>query len=193
MPLELFTRISLGLTLLASVGGYYLVKTIPMRATAAELFDRHAVSIFRFFRRMTRRADVAEDLTQEVFLRVVRRIHRYQPHGREPGWVFSIARGVLLDKWQTTESPFVSFADVSEPYTEPTHVAAIGFYEAVGLLPRAEREMFLLRERGGLTYAEIARACETTEDAVRAKLYRARRLIKRVLSARLSADGRETL
>ena len=83
--------------------------------------------------------------------------------------------------------------DIKEPGREPTHVAAIGFYEAVSLLPRAEREMFLLREQGGLTYAEIARACETTEEAVRSKLYRARRLIKRVLSARLSADAREGL
>lgn len=49
--------------------------------------------------------------------------------------------------------------------------------------------MYLLRERGGLTYQEIAQACETTEEAVRSKLYRARRQIKRLLSTRLSADG----
>jgi len=164
-----------------------------MGATAGELFDRHGLTVFQYFRRMTGSRDIAEDLTQEVFLRVVRGLHRYQAHGRETAWVFQVARTVLLRHWQTEDPPHVSVTDIKEPGREPTHVAAIGFYEAVSLLSRAEREMFLLREQGGLTYAEIARACETTEEAVRSKLYRARRLIKRVLSARLSADGREGL
>ena len=164
-----------------------------MAVTAAELFDRHAVAIYRFFRRTTKRADLAEDLTQEVFLRVLRSLPRYQAHGRELAWLFHIAQHVLRDKGRTADSPVVSFADVDEPGAEPTYVTAFGFYEAVGLLPRVQREMFLLKELGGLTYAEIARACATTEEAVRSKLYRARRLIKHVLSDRLAADGREGL
>jgi RNA polymerase sigma-70 factor (ECF subfamily) len=163
-----------------------------MGVTAAELFERHALAVYRFFRRMTRRPDVADDLTQEVFLRVVRGIHRYQATGRERGWVFHIARHVLVDTWTTTAPAPLSIGDVDEPSAEPTHVVALGFHEAVGLLPRVEREMYLLREQGGLTYGEIARVCETTEDAVRSKLLRARRLLRRVLSTRLSVGGPES-
>ena len=66
-----------------------------MGATAGELFDRHGLTVFQYFRRMTGSRDIAEDLTQEVFLRVVRGFHRYQAHGRETAWVFQVARTVL--------------------------------------------------------------------------------------------------
>ena len=167
-----------------------------MSVTAAELFDRHAFAVFRFFRRITRRAELAEDLTQEVFLRVVRSLPAYQGAGRESAWVFRIAHHVLADHGPLSEAArgIVIPLDeaVNEPHDEPSHVAAISFYEAVGLLPREEREVFLLRELGGLTYAELAKDLETTEEAVRSKLYRARRQIKRVLSGRLvPADLRQ--
>lgn len=164
-----------------------------MGVTAGELFVRHGLTVFQYFCRATGSRDLAEDLTQEVFLRVVQGIHRYRPHGRESAWVFQVARTVLLRHWLNQGPPHVSMTEIREPSHQPSPVAAIGFYEAMGLLPRAEREMFLLKEQAGLTYAEIARTCETTEEAVRSKLYRARRLLKRVLSSRLSVDRREGL
>ena len=167
-----------------------------MGHTAAELFDRHALAVFRFFRRMTGNTDLAEDLTQEVFVRVVRGLHGYQARGREPSWVFRIAHTVLADHLRREGAVPVSVISLDdaldEPREEPSQLAALGFYEALGLLPRAEREVLLLRELGGLTYVELAQACETTEEGVRSRLYRARRLIKRVLSARLTAGGPET-
>jgi RNA polymerase sigma-70 factor (ECF subfamily) len=59
---------------------------------AAALFDRHHLAVFRFLRRMTGDASLAEDLTQEVFLRVVRGLDSYEERSRETSWVFRIAR-----------------------------------------------------------------------------------------------------
>jgi RNA polymerase sigma-70 factor (ECF subfamily) len=165
------------------------VKTILMAASADELFERHALAVYRYFRRMTGRPDVAEDLTQDVFLRVVRSIDGYQLRNREVSWVFRIARNVLVDHWQKTNPAEVAVADIEEPAAEETQILALGFHEALRLLATGDRDVYLLRERGGLTYQEIAQACETTEEAVRSKLYRARRQIKRLLSTRLSAGG----
>jgi RNA polymerase sigma factor (sigma-70 family) len=64
----------------------------------AGLFDRHHLAVFRFLRRMTGSSSAAEDLTQEVFLRVVRGAERYEERTREISWVFRIARNVLVDR-----------------------------------------------------------------------------------------------
>jgi len=162
-----------------------------MGNTAAELFERHGLTVFRYMRRMTGSIDSAQDLTQEVFLRVVRGLHTYRVHGREESWVLRIAHSVLFDHTCRSDGSSVKLVPLDEMPTEPqegpSQLAALGFHEAVGLLPREDREAYLLRELGGLTYAELARVSETTEEAVRSRLYRARRQIKRVLSGRLVA------
>jgi RNA polymerase sigma factor (sigma-70 family) len=76
-----------------------------METTAADLFERHHVAIFRFFRRVTGSPDLAEDLTQDVFVRVVKAVAEYQPRGREPGWLFQIARTILIDHHRRRPEP----------------------------------------------------------------------------------------
>jgi RNA polymerase sigma-70 factor (ECF subfamily) len=66
-----------------------------MPADAADLFARYARSVYRYFHQMTGRPDLAEDLTQQVFLRIVRSLPRYEARGCEAGWVFRIAENVL--------------------------------------------------------------------------------------------------
>jgi RNA polymerase sigma-70 factor (ECF subfamily) len=163
-----------------------------MSTTAADLFDRHAVAVYRFFRRQTARPDLAEDLTQEVFLRVVRGLRRYEAKDREIAWLLSIARHVLAESREAEDGATVGLADVEEPSSGSPHVAALTFYDALGLLHPGDRAVYLLKEQGGLSYGEIAAACEMTEEAVRSRLYRARRSIKRVLSDRLVSDRPET-
>ena len=68
----------------------------------AVLFERHHLVIFRYFWRMTRRRDVAEDLTQDVFVRAVRGLGNYEPRNRDRAWLFEIARRLLLDHQRTT-------------------------------------------------------------------------------------------
>jgi RNA polymerase sigma factor (sigma-70 family) len=90
---------------------------------AARLFDRHHLAVFRFLRRMTGSLSLAEDLTQEVFLRVVRGLEGYDERSREVSWIFRIARNVLLDRHRArARSPQdVSIEDaavVSRPATQ---------------------------------------------------------------------------
>ena len=65
------------------------------------LFEQHHLVIFRYFWRMTRRRDVAEDLTQDVFVRAVRGLGNYEPRNRDRAWLFEIARRLLLDYQRT--------------------------------------------------------------------------------------------
>src|SRR5262245_16724050 len=70
---------------------------------AGDLFERHHLVVFRFLLRMTGSAPVAEDLTQEVFLRVVRALPSYEEQSRERAWIFRIARNVLVDRHREIE------------------------------------------------------------------------------------------
>jgi RNA polymerase sigma factor (sigma-70 family) len=65
--------------------------------TALDLFERHHVAVFRFLRGMRLPTQDAEDLTQEVFLRVLRGLSRYEERQTERAWVFRIARNVWID------------------------------------------------------------------------------------------------
>jgi RNA polymerase sigma-70 factor, ECF subfamily len=163
-----------------------------MRVDATDLFARYAEPVYRYFRRMTTSADVAADLTQEVFLRIVRGLRRYEPRGREAGWVFRIAQSVLAAKYRRTNRPDeVPLSDADALHYEPDRLLAIGFEEALKLLPQTDRQVYLLREQGGLAYDEIADVCGLTKPAVRARLCRARERIRRCLAGRLSTESHD--
>ena len=61
----------------------------------ADVFARHHQDVYRYLVRMTGRRDVADDLAQDVFLRVVRALANGGAVGHERGWIFSIARNLL--------------------------------------------------------------------------------------------------
>lgn len=149
----------------------------------ARLFDRHHLAVFRFLRRMTGSASAAEDLTQEVFLRVVRGAERYEERTREIAWVFRIARNVLVDRHRAqARAPEPMAIEDAGPYAIPA-VQALGIAldEALARLPGEDREAFLMREVGGLGYADISEATGATPDAVRMRIYRARLALRAAL------------
>jgi RNA polymerase sigma-70 factor (ECF subfamily) len=158
-----------------------------METTATDLFERYHVTAYRHFRRATGSHDLAQDLTQELFLRVLRHLKTYKA-GCEAGWIFRIARNLLVDHRRKHPPPHVALADAHGLGTQPTQVLAFGLSEALELLSESDREVFLLREVAGLSYAELAQACDTTVENVRSRVCRARCRLRGLLGARLAAD-----
>lgn len=155
-----------------------------MDAAASSLFARHYRDIHRYLARMAGRPDVADDLTQEVFLRAVRALDAGgDTIAHERGWIFSIARHLFVD-YCRREGPRKT--DTAALTAEPAQAAgqqlSIELAQALGRLPDADRECFLLKEIGGLSYEEIASTCHCTTDAVRARLYRTRSALRVALS-----------
>jgi RNA polymerase sigma-70 factor (ECF subfamily) len=146
------------------------------------LFQTHRRGVLRYLTRIVGGADTAHDLTQEVFLRVVRSpMPDAEPAARK-AWVFRIARNLALNhlrdgrrRPRTTE-----LVDTARPASQEL---ATAIRQAISSLPDGDRDVFLLRETAGLSYAEIAVACELTEDAVRSRLHRARQHLRTVLAA----------
>jgi RNA polymerase sigma factor (sigma-70 family) len=157
-------------------------------ANADVLFAQHRDGVFRYLCRAVGQPDAARDLTQEVFLRVSR---SPVPDAEPPAlraWVFKIARNLAInharDRQRRPEA--VEAADRSGPATQEL---AAALRQALERLPGIERDVFLMRETAGLSYDEIAAACEITSDAVRSRLQRARMHLRETLGDSLSARG----
>jgi len=108
--------------------------------------------------------------------------------GARRAWVFRIARNLALNHVRDTgrRGVRVELADVA---VAPTQEAGAALREALLRLASIDRDVFLMREVGGLSYDEIALACELTPDAVRSRLHRARQQLREALGPMLKADA----
>lgn len=149
-------------------------------ADAELLFALHRQGVFRYLCRVVGRTDTAQDLTQEVFLRVARtRVPDADASGHR-AWVFKIARNLVLNHLRDglRHGESVALVDTPSPATQEL---ALAIRQAVASLTEVDRDVFLLRESAGLSYGEIAEACELTVEAVRARLKRAREELRQAL------------
>ena len=144
------------------------------------LFVRYREPVFRFLRRFVRDGAAAEDLTQETFLRALGA--SYSPNGHERAWVFQIARNLARDhlRVHARVGPAAPLDDPPGSHRDPA--LAVDLDAALATLGEDDREVFLLKEVGGLGYAEIAAACGLTPDAVRSRLHRARLALRKHLT-----------
>jgi RNA polymerase sigma-70 factor (ECF subfamily) len=140
-------------------------------------FAAHQRGVFRYLCRVVGEPEAARDLTQEVFLRVSRATMPDGGETRQRAWVFHIARNLALnhlrDRGRRGEAE--PLADIAHEATQELRVA---LDRALGHLAAVDRDVFVLRESAGFSYAEVAAACDITVDAVRARLHRARQQLR---------------
>lgn len=158
-------------------------------ADADVLFITHRDGIFRYLCRIVGQED-ARELTQEVFLRVTRAPVPETDDGGRRAWLFRIARNLALNHVRDDRKRGTAVGVVPDAGAPPTQALAAVLREAVGRLNPIDRDVFLMREVGGLSYDEISFACQLTADAVRSRLHRARQQLRASLSA--SGNRHET-
>ena len=119
----------------------------------------------------------AEELYQEVWIRVIEARARYTPQARFTTWLYTIAHNLLVDHWRKKGLTLVALdsEDVALESANPARVAegreaVARFMQALEALPAAQREAFLLHEEAGLTVAEIAAATGAGEEAAKSRL-----------------------
>lgn len=143
------------------------------------LFANYREPVYRFLRRFLRDESTAEDLTQETFVRALRA--SYTANGQERAWVFQIARNLARDHLRIRTRSALTTELIEHPAVSGDPALAVALESALATLNDDDREVFLLKEIGGLGYAEIAAACDLTPDAVRSRLHRARLALRRQL------------
>lgn len=149
------------------------------------LFAQYQERLLRYFSRAVGEREVARDLAQEVFLRVSRANIPAAPDNQVAGWIFRIARNMALDHHRHRRRRPETTVQSLERTQGAQQELAVALTQALATLSELDRDIFLLREVGGLTRAEIATACHLTTDAVRSRIHRARLELRDALAAPL--------
>lgn len=151
------------------------------QAAFEQLFARYRGPLYGFFRRRLERDQRAEDLTQEVFLAVIRMVARYEPRALVRTYLYGIAMNLLAAerRKQFRDSPSEEIAE--EPATRDDSDSVLWIRQALGKLDDSEREIVMLREYEQLSYVEIAELLKLPVNTVRSRLFRARMALKKHL------------
>jgi RNA polymerase sigma-70 factor (ECF subfamily) len=151
--------------------------------TLEEAFDQYHQGIFGFVWRLTRRADVAEDITQECFLALIKAPARFDDSRASfKTYLFAIARNLARKQYRDSrpESPLDD--SFSAPLDGDRLDIARAVERAVADLPPLQQEALLLFEYEGFTLEEIAAVAGADASAVKSRLHRARERLKRTLA-----------
>ncbi len=156
-----------------------------------EWYEAYGAPVYNFFRFHVPLPDVAEDLTAETFLKVVRAADRFDPErGTPKAWILSVARNVLGD-WRRRARlrqyvPLGTMHDLIHEAPSPEErllrEEEVGrLLDAVATLGDADRELIGLRYGSGLDTAEAAQILGISEGNVRTRLWRALARLRGVL------------
>lgn len=164
-----------------------------------QLVRRYSPRLLGYFvRSVTNRAD-AEDLLQEVFLRVVGSLKKYRERERFEYWLFRLAHNLVIDYWRKRRTTLTVSQDrggqvtaettVSSKDPGPDRVAAAKddadrLGRALEMLPIEQRDTLLMRYFGGLSYAEIAKSAGCPLGTVLARAHRGVAKLREALKER---------
>jgi len=163
-------------------------------AAFGELVDRYKDRVFRLLGRYCRDSVECEDLAQEVFLKVFRKLHTFNHESQFFTWLYRITANAATDHLSRASSRRLRLVDDTgvfergdEDHENPTvpleqQELAEVTRKIVDELPEKFRTILVLREFEGLSYTEIAEVLEIQLGTVESRLFRARKRFKDAIS-----------
>ena len=165
-------------------------------ASFAALLERYRAPVIHFIYRMVQNQHIAEELAQDVFLRVYRARKGYEPNAKFTTWLFRIATHIALnairdgrsergvESLDDQDAQTSELADrrrtIEQAMLEDARLAEVR--RAVQALPAKQRAAVLMHKYQELDYAQIARALGCSESAVKPLLFRAYETLRRRLA-----------
>lgn len=162
------------------------------------LYRRHKGPLYRYFLRMVRPSAVAEELFQDVWTNVIRVRRQYEARAKFATWLYRIAHNRLIDHYRRVAADVpLSYRDDPDDvldampdaeFREPANELerrrlAQRIVALVTELPEAQREIFLLREEGGLSLEQITAATGVPLETAKSRLRYALAKLRRALAA----------
>jgi RNA polymerase sigma-70 factor (ECF subfamily) len=149
------------------------------------VYDEFNRRLYTFLVRLSRRRDVADDLLEETWLRLVKHAGRLRADTRLGPWLFTVARNLYISYLRSrvledsAMSSVLALWPVSTPHASPFEATAANELErrverALASLPVASREVLLLVWVAGLDPSDAADVCGVTPQTLRQRLHRAR-------------------
>lgn len=145
------------------------------------LFERYHKRIYNFLARMTIDRDLAEDLTQNVFLRIMKYRSSYREGMRFQSWIYQVARNIFSDHYQSHKNKFSDFITVDKisnhlPESEDTYDREEQeklLTRSMALLSDEQRELLVLTRFQHMKYEDVALIMDTTVANIKVKVHRA--------------------
>jgi RNA polymerase sigma-70 factor (ECF subfamily) len=150
------------------------------------LYRRHKGGAYRYLLRHCGNRAIADELFQDVWMKVVRASTTYAPTARFTTWLYRIAHNRVVDHWRATgqvelvtagpgddDDPLEAIPDSLAAEPEARAMAgetAARLHAALAMVPPAQREVFLLHQEGGLDLAEIAALTGVGAETVKSRL-----------------------
>ena len=171
-----------------------------VRPTWEEVVTNHSAKVYRLAYRLTGNKFDAEDLTQEVFVRVFRSLDKYTP-GTFEGWLHRVTTNLFLDgarrkqriRFDALSDERAARLTSASPAPEVAY-ADMHFEDdverALATLPPDFRAAVVLCDVEGLSYEEIAEILDAKLGTVRSRIHRGRAQLRAALAHRAPAEGR---
>ena len=166
-----------------------------------ELVERYQTRLLNFVYRTIGDREKAEDLVQEVFIRVHRHLHRFDRSKKFSTWIYTIASNLAKNELRNrSRNPLVLFQTLTKNFQdedrplqfEDSSMRPDDMYrkrhlreiveESVAKLPEHHRNVFILRELEGKSYEEIAEITECNLGTVKSRLNRARNSFAEIIA-----------
>jgi RNA polymerase sigma-70 factor (ECF subfamily) len=155
---------------------------MDQNAILEELMLAYGDDVWNYAFFLTKKNELADDIAQEVFIKVYERLYSFRGESSVKTWMLTITRNLVKDHWRSAwyrkVLPFdLPARDESMPSAEDellNRETQEDVWQIVLSLPRKLREVLLLHAHHQLSYAEIARLLSLSEGTVKSRLYRAR-------------------
>ena len=176
-----------------------------MDSVFEELYQKYHQDVFQFLFYMVRNKEQAEDLVQEVYIRVFKSFHRFEGKSSEKTWLFSIARNVAIDFFRKQKGWKERILDkfdwstnqVKDDYPIPEEVTLQNeeiqsIYKCLEYCTLDQRAVIVLRYLNDLSIAETAAALGWTESKVKTTQHRALKVLKKYMELFHEKGGNES-
>jgi RNA polymerase sigma-70 factor (ECF subfamily) len=175
-------------------------------AAFEELYRRYSRRVFAVCQRIVKNDSEAEDLTQEAFLQLFRKIHTFRSEAKFSTWMYRLTTNLALMRLRKKRHPEGSLdatveseEEDSRPVVEPGGpdlrlsgaLDRVNLSKAIGQLPDGYREMFILHDVEGYEHHEIAKILGCSAGNSKSQLYKARLRLRELLQETLRSSARE--
>jgi RNA polymerase sigma-70 factor (ECF subfamily) len=166
----------------------------------AEIYDRYAELIYRYLYRYLGNAELAEDLTSEVFLRLLQVLGTARaPRDQIRGWLYRVAHNLAMD-WFRQQAKGTSLpldeelvADSTSPLANmESHQDKQRLVEAISQLTTCQQQVIVLRFGEGLKLGEIGQLLGKSEGSVKLIQFRAIRRLRKLLGRKENKGNDKT-
>ncbi|WP_174734051.1 RNA polymerase sigma factor SigX [Mesobacillus harenae] len=173
-----------------------------MNSVFDDLYAKYHHDVYQFLFYMVKNKELAEDLVQEVYIRVLKSYGRFEGKSSEKTWLFSIARNVAIDhfrkqkgwKQRILEKFDFTTQDIKDDELMPEELALRNentqfMYKCLDQCTIDQRMVIILRYIQELTITETAESLGWTESKVKTTQHRALKALKKLMEDRIEKEG----